>query len=165
MTIPGVSVVDITHPFESLRSFRPMKTTLAKPGSRTPRWHLIDAKDQVLGRLAVIVAGLLRGRHHPLYTPHIDAGDFVVIVNANQVALTGKKVEQKTYMSFSGHPGGERYRTFSELRERNPEFVIHHAVKGMLPKNRLARHLLTKLKVYAGPEHPHSAQQPQPYTF
>jgi large subunit ribosomal protein L13 len=142
-----------------------MKTTLAKAGTRTPRWHLIDAKGQVLGRLAVKIAGLLRGRVHPLYTPHVDTGDFVVVINATQVAVTGRKEDQKTYMSFSGHPGGERYRKFSDVRESNPEFVIHHAVKGMLPKNRLARHMLTKLKVYGGSDHPHAAQNPQPYSL
>jgi large subunit ribosomal protein L13 len=140
-----------------------MKTTLLKKQTRPqPKWYLIDAKDQVLGRLAVKIATLLRGRHHAYYTPHVDSGDFVVIINADKVALTGKKEQQKTYMFYSGVPGGESYSSFERERSKNPEFVIHHAVKGMLPKNKLSRHLLTKCKVYAGDTHPHAAQNPEP---
>lgn len=139
-----------------------MKTTLLKKQTRPqPKWYLVDAKDQVLGRLAVKVANILRGRNRAHYTPHVDSGDFVVIINASQVVLTGKKEAQKTYMFYSGHPGGERYSKFVDERSRNPEFVIHHAVKGMLPKNRLSRDLLTKLKVFAGAEHDHAAQTPE----
>lgn len=139
-----------------------MKTTLPNKQTRPqPKWYVVDAKDQVLGRLAVKIAAILRGRHRALYTPHVDTGDFVVVINANQVALTGKKEEQKTYMFFSGFPGGESYSKFTDERKKNPEFVIHHAVKGMLPKNRLARTLMTKLKVYGGSDHPHAAQNPE----
>jgi large subunit ribosomal protein L13 len=139
-----------------------MKTTLPNPQTRPqPKWHVIDAKDQVLGRLAVKIAAVLRGRHHALYTPHVDTGDFVIVINASQVVLTGKKESTKTYMFYSGFPGGESYSKFTDERMRNPEFVIHHAVKGMLPKNRLARHLMTKLKVFGGAEHTHAAQNPQ----
>lgn len=139
-----------------------MKTTLPNKQTRPqPKWYVVDAKDQVLGRLAVKVAAILRGRHRPLYTPHVDTGDFVIVINANQVRLTGKKEAQKTYMFYSGHPSGESYTKFTDERDRNPEFVIHHAVKGMLPKNRLARQLLTKLKVFGGSEHTHAAQNPE----
>ena len=137
-----------------------MKTFLAKKGTVQPQWHLIDADGVVLGRLAVKAANLLRGRHKATYTPHVDTGDFVVVVNAAKVALTGKKDEQNTYMSFSGFVGGEKYRKLSEVRARHPEFIIKHAVKGMLPKNRLADRMLTKLKVFPGAAHPHEAQSP-----
>lgn len=139
-----------------------MKTFLPKPTPDLRRWHVIDADGAVLGRLAVQVANLLRGRNKPIYTPHLDAGDFVVIVNAEKVRLTGAKEVQKHYMSYSGWKGGERYRSVAEVREKNPEKIIQHAVKGMIPKNRLGRQLLTKLKVYRGPSHPHAAQQPTP---
>jgi len=137
-----------------------MKTFLAKKGTVQPQWHLIDADGVVLGRLAVKAAILLRGRHRATYTPHVDTGDFVVVINAAKVVLTGKKEEQNTYMSFSGFVGGEQYRKLSEMRVRRPEFIIEHAVKGMLPKNRLARQMLTKLRVFAGPTHTHEAQNP-----
>lgn len=138
-----------------------MKTFLAKKETVAPKWHVIDAKDQVLGRLAVKIANVLRGRHRPTYTPHVDTGDFVVVINAEKVALTGKKEEQNKYMFYSGYVGGESYRSVPEMRRRRPEFIIEHAVKGMLPKNRLARQMLKKLKVHAGSEHPHQAQNPQ----
>jgi large subunit ribosomal protein L13 len=115
-----------------------------------------------LGRLAAKVANVLRGKDKPVYTPHVDTGDFVVVINAAQVRLTGKKEEQKTYMSYSGWRGGERYRTVPEVRAKQPERLVEHAVKGMLPKNRLGRQMLGKLKIYPGAEHPHAAQQPQP---
>jgi len=140
--------------------FLHMKTFLAKKGTVQPQWHLIDADGVVLGRLAVKAATLLRGRHKATYTPNADAGDFVVVINAAKVALTGKKEEQNRYMSFSGYVGGEIYRTVPEMRERNPEFIIEHAVKGMLPRNRLAKKMLTKLKVFPGPTHTHEAQNP-----
>lgn len=127
-------------------------------------WHLIDADGKVLGRLAVQIANLLRGRTKPVYTPHLDAGDFVVVINAEKVVLTGKKETQKRYMSYSGWKGGEKYRTVAQVRATFPERLITHAVKGMLPKNRLGDRLLTKLKVYKGPNHPHQAQRPVPYT-
>ena len=138
-----------------------MKTFLAKKETVQPKWHLIDATGVPLGRLAVKASTLIRGRHKPTYTPSVDTGDFVVIINAEKVALTGKKEVQNTYMFFSGFVGGESYRKLSEQRQRHPEFIIEHAVKGMLPKNRLARHMLTKLRVFAGPKHIHEANNPQ----
>ena len=142
-----------------------MKTTLARQADIQPQWYVIDAAGQVLGRIAVRIATILRGRHKPLYTPHMDMGDFVIVINAEKVAVTGKKEEQKQYMFYSGYMGNEKYRKLSEFRERRPEFIIQHAVKGMLPKNRLARKMLTKLKVYGGSEHPHEAQSPQVLTL
>ena len=137
-----------------------MKTFLAKKETVQPKWHLIDAEGQVLGRVAVKAANLIRGRHKASYTPSVDTGDFVVIINAEKIVLTGKKEEQNTYMFFSGFVGGESYRKLSEQRGRHPEFLIEHAVKGMLPKNRIARTMLTKLRVFAGPAHTHEAQNP-----
>lgn len=128
-------------------------------------WHVVDANGVVLGRLAVKVADILRGKNKPVFTPHLDAGDFVVVINAEKVVLTGKKETQKTYMSYSGWKGGERYRTVAEVRAAHPERLIMHAVKGMIPKNRLGDRLLTKLKVYKGATHPHQAQQPAPLTI
>ncbi len=142
-----------------------MKTFLAKKGTVQPKWHLIDADGVVLGRLAVKAANLLRGRHRPTYTPHVDTGDFVVVINAAKVALTGKKEVQRSYMTFSGYVGGEKYRSLVEMRARRPEYIIQHAVKGMLPRNRLAAHMLTKLKVFAGPTHTHEAQNPEKTTI
>lgn len=139
-----------------------MKTFLAKKEIVQPKWHIVDAKGQVLGRLAVKIANVLRGRHKPSYTPHVDTGDYVIVVNAEKVALTGKKEEQNSYMFFSGFVGGESYRSMAQQRARRPEFIIEHAVKGMLPKNRLARTMLKKLRVFAGPNHTHVAQNPQP---
>jgi large subunit ribosomal protein L13 len=124
------------------------------------KWHVIDADGAVLGRLAVQIADVLRGKDKPTFTPHLDAGDFVVVINAEKVKLTGNKETAKEYMSYSGWKGGEKYRTVAQVREKHPERLIEHAVKGMIPKNRLGRQLLTKLKVYAGPNHPHAAQQP-----
>jgi large subunit ribosomal protein L13 len=137
-----------------------MKTFLAKKETVQPKWHLIDAEGQVLGRLAVKAANIIRGRHKASYTPHVDTGDYVVIINAEKVALTGKKEEQNKYMFFSGFVGGESYRKLSDMRKQHPEFIIEHAVKGMLPKNRLAAKMLTKLRVFAGPDHSHVAQNP-----
>jgi len=137
-----------------------MKTYLPKVNLDQRKWHLVDANGAVLGRLAVRVANVLRGRHSPLYTSHLDAGDFVVVINADKVLLTGKKETDKKFMSYSGWKGGERYRTVAHVRANQPEKLITHAVKGMIPKNRLGRVLLTKLKVYRGSEHPHAAQQP-----
>jgi large subunit ribosomal protein L13 len=139
-----------------------MKTHLPKVDLDQRKWHVIDAEGVVLGRLAVQVADILRGKNKPVFTPHLDAGDFVVVVNAEKVVLTGKKETNKRYMSYSGWKGGEKYTTVAELRARHPEKLIHHAVRGMIPKNRLGRVLLTKLKVYKGKEHPHAAQQPTP---
>lgn len=138
-----------------------MKTHLPKVNLDQRKWHVIDANGAVLGRLAAQVADVLRGKNKPVYTPHLDAGDFVVVINAEKVRVTGKKETQKSFMTYSGWKGGEKYRTVAEVRARQPEKLITHAVKGMVPKNRLGRVLMTKLKVYRGAEHPHSAQQPQ----
>ena len=137
-----------------------MKTYLPKVNVDERKWHVIDAEGAVLGRLAVQIADVLRGKNKPVFTPHLDAGDFVVVINAEKVVVTGKKETDKVYMSYSGWKGGERHRTVAEVRQKHPEKLIMHAVKGMIPKNRLGRHMLTKLKVYKGGEHPHSAQQP-----
>ncbi|MFA6961300.1 MAG: 50S ribosomal protein L13 [Opitutaceae bacterium] len=137
-----------------------MKTFLAKKETVQPKWHLIDAEGAVLGRLAVKAANLIRGRHKASYTPSVDTGDFVVIINAEKVVLTGKKEEQNKFMFFSGFVGGESYKTMEQMRAKNPAFIIEHAVKGMLPKNRIARDMLTKLRVFAGPTHTHEAQNP-----
>ena len=139
-----------------------MKTTLARPETATHDWKIVDPTDQILGRLAVTIANALRGRNKPIYTPHVDTGDHVIVINAEKIKLTGSKDEQKKYMFYSGYMGGEKYRTVSEFREKRPEFIITNAVKGMLPKNKLASAMLTKLKVYRGSEHPHEAQQPSP---
>ena len=138
-----------------------MKTFLAKKETVQPRWYVVDATDQVLGRLAVKIANILRGRNKPTFTPHVDTGDFVVVINAEKVALTGRKEEQNRYMFYSGFAGGEKYRTLKDVRRDKPQFILEHAVKGMLPKNRLARQMLTKLKIYSGSEHPHAAQNPE----
>jgi large subunit ribosomal protein L13 len=139
-----------------------MKTYSAKPKEIEQRWYLVDAEGQTLGRLATRIADTLRGKRKPEYTPHIDTGDFVVVVNAEKITVTGKKREEKIYYRHSGYPGGLRQRTFAEELERRPTEVLRKAVKGMLPRNRLARRQLTKLKIYAGTEHPHEAQNPTP---
>jgi len=139
-----------------------MKTTLAKTDVGAQQWYIIDASKEVLGRLAVKLATILRGRNKPTYTPHADTGDFVIVINAEKINVTGKKEEQKTYMFYNQFVGRERYAKLSDYRKRRPDFIIKHAVKGMLPKNRLAARLLTKLKVYAGDKHPHTAQNPKP---
>src|SRR2546423_370144 len=139
-----------------------MKTWTAKPGEVTRRWYIVDAEGQTLGRLATQIADTLRGKNKPQYTPHVDTGDFVIVVNAEKIAVTGKKLDEKIYYRHSGYPGGLRSRTLREQLQRRPTEVIRKAVKGMLPKNRLARKQINKLKIYAGPEHPHDAQAPQP---
>jgi large subunit ribosomal protein L13 len=137
-----------------------MKTYLAKKETVQPKWYLVDADGQVLGRLAVKLANIIRGRNKATYTAHVDTGDYVVVLNADKVVLTGKKEDQNEYMAFSGFVGGERFRSQKQMREKRPEFVIMHAVKGMLPKNRLAAKMLTKLRVFAGTKHPHEANNP-----
>jgi large subunit ribosomal protein L13 len=139
-----------------------MKTYVATPIDRERNWLLVDAEGQTLGRLATQIADALRGKRKPAYTPHVDTGDFVVVINAEKISVTGQKRQEKMYYRHSGYPGGLKSRTLNDMLERRPEEVIRLAVKGMLPKNRLARKQLTKLKVYAGPQHPHAAQQPQP---
>jgi large subunit ribosomal protein L13 len=137
-----------------------MKTFLPKVNLEERKWHVIDADGAVLGRLAVQVADVLRGKNKPVYTAHLDAGDFVVVINAEKVKVSGKKETAKEYMSYSGWKGGEKFTTVAQLREKQPDMLIHRAVKGMIPKNRLGRVLLTKLKVYKGDKHPHAAQTP-----
>jgi large subunit ribosomal protein L13 len=139
-----------------------MKTHLPKVNLDQRKWHVIDANGAVLGRLAVQVANVLRGKDKPVYTPHLDAGDFVVVINAEKVLVTGKKETNKKFMTYSGWKGGEKYTSVAQLRARNPERLITHAVRGMVPKNRLGRVLMTKLKIYKGDQHPHSAQKPEP---
>ena len=140
-----------------------MGTYSPKPGEIERRWHVIDAADVVLGRLATHAATLLRGKHKPVFAPHVDTGDFVIVVNAGKVALTGNKRQTKMAYRHSGYPGGLRRTSYEDLLAKRPERAIEQAVKGMLPHNRLGRQLIRKLKVYAGPEHPHAAQQPQPF--
>jgi large subunit ribosomal protein L13 len=140
-----------------------VRTYSPKPGEVTRTWHVIDAEDVVLGRLATQVATLLRGKHKPTFAPHVDTGDFVIIVNAGKVALTGNKRDQKFAYRHSGYPGGLRKRSFGELLDTRPDRLLEKVVKGMLPKNKLGRAQGKKLKVYAGPDHPHAAQQPKPF--
>src|SRR6187200_2349221 len=137
-----------------------MKTYLPKVDLNQRKWHVIDANGAVLGRLAAQVADILRGKNKPTFTPHLDAGDFVVVINAEKVRVTGKKETEKEFMTYSGWKGGEKFRTVAQIRAKQPEKLITHAVRGMVPKNRLGRVLMTKLKVYQGDKHPHSAQQP-----
>jgi large subunit ribosomal protein L13 len=139
-----------------------MKTYVAKPSDRERSWYVVDASGKTLGRLATQIADALRGKRKPAYTPHIDTGDFVIVVNAEKIHVTGNKRAAKLYHRHSGYPGGLRTRTFEQMLARRPEEIIRLAVKGMMPRNRLARKQLTKLKIYAGPEHPHIAQKPQP---
>ena len=138
------------------------KTWNAKPGEVARDWYVVDAEGKTLGRLATRIADTLRGKDKPQYTPHVDTGDFVVVVNAEKVQVTGKKLDEKLYRHHSGYPGGLKERPLREQLRRRPTEVIRKAVKGMLPRNRLARAQLLKLKVYAGPEHPHEAQSPKP---
>jgi len=147
-----------------------MKTWVARKedvqsGTIERKWFVVDAEGQTLGRLSTHIAMVLRGRHKPIYTPHVDVGDFVVVVNAEKIQVTGTKRKTKKYYNYSGYPGGLRAWTFEDLITKDPKRVILHAVKGMLPKNRLAAGQLRKLKVYAGSDHPHSAQQPEPLSF
>ena len=143
-------------------AFLAMKTYVATPASRERNWLVVDATGQTLGRLATQLADALRGKRKPEYTPHVDTGDFVIVVNAERISVTGNKRAEKRYYRHSGYPGGLRSRTLEEMLARRPEEVIRRAVKGMLPRNRLGRAQLRKLKVYAGPDHPHAAQKPEP---
>ena len=141
-----------------------MSTFFAKKEEQKPRWFVIDADGKVLGKVAVKAANILRGKGKATFTPHVDTGDFVVVVNAEKVVLTGKKEEQKKYMSYSQYPGNEIIVMAKDMRVRHPEKLVEHAVKGMIPHNRLGRQIITKLKVYKGPIHPHAAQKPEPLT-
>ena len=142
-----------------------MKSYIAKPAEVERKWYVIDAEDKTLGKIASEVASILRGMKKPIYTPHVDCGDYVIVINAEKVRVTGKKEEQKIYKSHSGYPGGLKETTLRELRAKKPEEIIRHAVKGMMPKGKLGRQMFKKLKVYAGPEHPHTAQNPEEWTF
>ena len=142
-----------------------MKTQVAKKEEVTREWFLVDAQDLVLGRMATRIADVLRGKNKPIFTPSVDTGDFVIVVNADKIALTGKKLADKMYYNHSGYPGGIKSITAGELQAKKPGEIIRIAVKGMLPKNKLARHMLNKLKIYSGPNHPHEAQQPKPLSF
>jgi large subunit ribosomal protein L13 len=142
-----------------------MKTYSVKAGEIERRWFVVDAEGKVLGRVASEIARVLRGKHKPTYTPHLDTGDFVVVVNAEKVVVTGKKEEQKTYFRHTGYMGGEKFIPLSRMREKHPERLLELAIKGMLPKGALGRQMYQKLRVYAGTEHPHQAQQPEPLTF
>ena len=137
------------------------KSYLAKPGELTQEWHLIDAEDLVVGRLAAKVAMILQGKHKPTYTPHVDTGDFVIITNAEKVRVTGAKEQQRTYDTFSGYAGGRRVYSMADMRTRAPHKIVELAVRRMLPKTKMGKHMLTKLKIYKGDEHPHAAQQPK----
>jgi large subunit ribosomal protein L13 len=140
-----------------------MSTFMAKPAEVTRRWFVIDATDQVVGRLAVQIANILRGKHRPEYTPHIDTGEFVIVVNAGKVRFTGKKMETKTYDHYTRYPGGLKTVSARKLLEKHPERILIEAVRRMVPRNKLGRQQMTKLKVYGGPQHPHQAQQPQEF--
>ena len=138
-----------------------MKSCMARPLEVERKWYVVDAEGQTLGRLATEIARVLRGKNKPQYTPHVDVGDFVVVVNADRVVVTGKKAEQKVYRRHSGYPGGLKTTSYERMMERRPEEILRKAVYGMMPKTRLARQQMRKLKIYAGPEHPHAAQNPQ----
>jgi len=140
-----------------------MKSYMARPQEVERKWYVIDAEGQTLGRLASEIARLLRGKTKPQYTPHVDTGDFVIVVNADKVGVTGRKAEQKLYRRHTGYPGGLREATYEQMMDRKPTEIIRKAVYGMMPKTRLARQQFRKLKIYAGPEHPHEAQSPEPY--
>ena len=136
-------------------------TRFISTGDADRKWYVVDAKDQVLGRLAAKVARVIRGKEKPIFSPNADTGDFVIVINAEKVQLTGKRETQKTYFRYSGYPGGAKVKSYLELKNKNPQFIIEHAVKGMLPKNRLGKKLIKKLKVYSGENHPHQAQKPE----
>lgn len=142
-----------------------MKSFMAKTNEVERKWYVIDAEDKVLGRLATEVATILSGKNKPIYTPHVDTGDYVIIINAEKIKLTGKKLEQKNYTYHTGHPGGLKQVPYKNLIESKPEKIIELAVKGMLPKSSLGRNMIKKLKVYSGPEHKHEAQMPEIYEF
>ena len=142
-----------------------MSTYMAKASEVSRKWYVIDAAGKPLGRVAAQAAHLLRGKHKPTFTPHVDCGDYVIVINAEKVCVTGKKESDKIYKHHSGYPGGLKETPLKELRAKQPEEIIRHAVKGMMPKGKLGRQMFKKLKVYAGPEHPHAAQHPEEYTF
>lgn len=142
-----------------------MKSYIAKPAEIDHKWYVIDAEGKTLGKLAAETASILRGKKKPIYTPHVDCGDYVIVINAEKVHVTGKKEDDKIYAHHTGYPGGLKETTLKEMRAKKPEEIIRHAVKGMMPKGRLGRQMYKKLKVYAGAEHPHAAQKPEEWTF
>lgn len=141
------------------------KTKSSNKGTVEHKWHIVDAEGEVVGRLCSRIAHVLRGKHKPSFTPHVDCGDYVIVVNAEKVRFTGSKMDQKEYLRYTGYPGGQRKSTPKDLLKKKPFAIIENAVRGMLPKNRLGRQMFKKLFVYAGPEHPHQAQQPEPFNF
>ncbi len=141
-----------------------MKTYTAKPTDIERKWYLVDATDQILGRLSTRVADIIRGKHKPMYTPSMDTGDYVVIINADKIRLTGKKADTMEYQRFSGYPDGLKIDSYKRMKERKPEYIVEHAIAGMVPKTKLGKAMLKKLKVFAGPEHDHTAQQPEQIT-
>ncbi len=138
-----------------------MKTFTPKPSDIEHNWYVIDARNEILGRLASKVAHILRGKHKPIFAPHVDVGDHVIIINAHKIRVTGRKAQQKRYTSYSGYPGGLKETAYEKMLEKHPERILEHAIRGMLPKNRLGRKMFKKLKVYAGNQHPHTAQHPE----
>ncbi len=153
---------NLPHGRENEAVIQPQKMTVsAKESEVVKNWWVVDASGQTLGRLASQVAHILRGKHKPLYTPHVDCGDFVVVINADKIEIAPKRAEQKEYVHHTGYPGGQRFRTYKQMIENKPEEIIELAVRRMIPRNRLGRRIVMKLKVYAGPEHPHRAQKPQ----
>lgn len=138
------------------------KTVSAKKEEVARKWYIVDAENEVVGRLSTKIASVLRGKHKPEFTPHVDTGDYVIVINAEKVRFTGNKLDQKVYQRYSGYPGGQKERTAQEMLDKKPQDIIENAVKGMLPKNKLGRAMFKKLFVYAGSEHPHAAQQPEP---
>jgi len=142
-----------------------LKTVVPKKEQENQKWYVIDANEQVLGRLACQIAVLLRGKHKPQFTPHLDLGDHVIVINADKLKVTGRKAAQKRYAQYSGYPGGLQLKDFNRMMHAYPERILKHAVKGMLPKNRLGRKIYKKLKVYAGPDHPHDAQKPEVFSL
>lgn len=142
-----------------------MRTFNSKSTDIDRKWYIVDATDQVLGRVATRIATVLRGKHKPVFSPHADTGDFIIVVNADKVLLTGKKEEQKMYFRHTGYPGGGKFTTVAEMRKKHPERIIANAVKGMLPRGPLGRQQFRKLKIYAGSDHPHQAQRPEPLTI
>ncbi|MDD2483670.1 MAG: 50S ribosomal protein L13 [Eubacteriales bacterium] len=142
-----------------------MKSFVAKPHEVERKWYIIDAEGKTLGRMSTEVASILRGKRKPIYTPHVDTGDYVIIINAEKIVVTGKKRTDKVYKRHTGYPGGLREITFDKLQAKKPEEIIRHAIKGMMPKGKLGREMFTKLKVYAGTQHKHAAQQPQTWEF
>src|ERR1700722_20527094 len=161
---PGLLIIILSRQ-RARRKNTPMSTFMANRDNIEQGWHVIDATDKIVGRLAVKIADVLRGKHRPVYTPHVDTGEFVVVINAAKMKFSGKKLETKTYQSYSHYPGGQKIVSARDLMQRRPERVLELAVRRMVPRNKLGRQQMTKLKIYAGPSHPHQAQQPRVLTI